>query len=182
MGVWPIQASGHDPLQQAFQGMTLRNPLGNMTQNKMADENGPSSAAHFHCTAGENRLAKSLQDSRLIPSWSNFTGLWFKLFHVVSCKTSWGMNLFCLESLVSIWGRPLWLAKSKPFNGSHSHIQTESLQLTFQTKHYLLSNQVLKRMILFLTFSKQLNCELAAKSEGAKHHTSTSPGKWGAPF
>lgn len=96
---------------------------------------------------GEKRFAKSLQESHLIPSWSNFTGLWFKLFHVFSCKTSSGMNLFCLESLVNIQGRPLWLAKSKPCSSSCSHVQTQSLQLTFLTKHYLFFNQGLKPII-----------------------------------
>lgn len=103
---------------------------------------------------GENRRAKSRQESRLIPSWSNFTGLWFKLFHIVGCETSSGMNLFCLESLVSIWKRPLWLAMSKPFCSSGSYTQTESVQLTFLKKHYLPFNWWLKHMILFLTFSE----------------------------
>lgn len=101
---------------------------------------------------GENRLAKSLQESHLISYWSNFTGLWFKLFHVVSCKTSSGMNLFCLESLVNIQGRPLWLAKSKPHSSSQSHVQTQSLQLTFLTEHYLPINRGLKPSFHFFHF------------------------------
>lgn len=60
-------------LQQRFQaskhphGMTFRIPAGSKT-SEMADEHGPSRAAHVRRNDGENRLAKSLGESRLIPS------------------------------------------------------------------------------------------------------------------
>lgn len=49
-------------------GLTLRIPPGSKTQSETVDENGPSLATHFSLRClGENRLAKSLQESHLIP-------------------------------------------------------------------------------------------------------------------
>lgn len=52
----------------------------------------------------------------------------FILCHIVCCNTPSGMNLFCLESVVNIPEKRLWLAKSKSFKDS-SRSPAEVLQL-----------------------------------------------------